>query len=63
KALSKAFGFDYQQASSLWKLRWALKGFFKPSQRPKILEIKTPRTQNDVILQHYFKAMAAPNET
>jgi len=38
-----------------------LRSFFKPSKRPKILEIRTPRTQNDVILQNYFKAMADKN--
>ncbi|MDA0773455.1 MAG: thiamine pyrophosphate-binding protein [Bacteroidetes bacterium] len=61
KHISKAFGFKYQKVDTMRGLRWRLMSFFKPSKRPKILEIQTPRTQNDVILQNYFKAMADKN--
>jgi 2-succinyl-5-enolpyruvyl-6-hydroxy-3-cyclohexene-1-carboxylate synthase len=57
RQLSKAFGFQYKAVKSNMGLKWALKSFFKPSRRPKILEIKTPRKINDSILLNYFKAM------
>jgi 2-succinyl-5-enolpyruvyl-6-hydroxy-3-cyclohexene-1-carboxylate synthase len=34
-----------------------LKTFFKPTNRPQVLEIFTPRKSNDQVLLNYFKAM------
>ncbi|MGC6422459.1 MAG: 2-succinyl-5-enolpyruvyl-6-hydroxy-3-cyclohexene-1-carboxylate synthase [Flavobacteriaceae bacterium] len=55
--LAKSFGFSYQKVRHEWTLSWALKRFFAPSSKPKILEIQTPRKINDTILFNYFKAM------
>ena len=55
--LARTYGFSYRNVRSIIGLQWALKFFFKTSQRPKILEIQTPRKINDTILLNYFKAM------
>lgn len=55
--LAKAFGLKYKAVKTSIGLRWALKSFFKISDQPKILEVKTPRKINDRILLNYFKAM------
>tara|TARA_B100001059_G_scaffold31098_2_gene25225 strand:+ start:40564 stop:42357 length:1794 start_codon:yes stop_codon:yes gene_type:complete len=57
RQISKAFGLKYKSVKTNTGLKWALKNFFKPSHRPKILEIKTPRKINDSILLNFFKAM------
>lgn len=58
KDMAKAFGFRYKRVRSGWGLKQALRGFFNPSKQPKILEICTPRKQNDAVLLNYFRAMA-----
>lgn len=57
KDLSKSFGLGYSSVRSGWRLKLKLKSFFKPSDRPQILEIFTPRKINDKVLLNYFKAM------
>jgi len=57
KDLSKSFGLGYSSVYSGWRLKLKLKSFFKPSDRPQILEIFTPRKINDKVLLNYFKAM------
>jgi 2-succinyl-5-enolpyruvyl-6-hydroxy-3-cyclohexene-1-carboxylate synthase len=32
----------------------ALEGFFAPSEKPRLLEVKTPRKVNDGVLLGYF---------
>ncbi|MGB1448502.1 MAG: 2-succinyl-5-enolpyruvyl-6-hydroxy-3-cyclohexene-1-carboxylate synthase [Flavobacteriaceae bacterium] len=59
KQLCKAFGLGYRSASSTLGLKWQLSSFFRPSNRPQVLEIKTPRKLNDQVLLNYFKAMQA----
>ncbi|MEL0226838.1 MAG: 2-succinyl-5-enolpyruvyl-6-hydroxy-3-cyclohexene-1-carboxylate synthase, partial [Flavobacteriaceae bacterium] len=59
KQLCKAFGLGYRSAASILGLKWHLKSFFRPSSRPQLLEIKTPRKLNDQVLLNYFKAMQA----
>ena len=59
KQLCKAFGLGYRSAASSLSLKWQLKRFFRPSSRPQLLEIKTPRKLNDKVLLNYFKAMQA----
>ena len=58
KQMAKALGFNYATASSLFGLNLKLRSFFKVSDRPRILEIHTPRKINDKIILAYFKAMA-----
>jgi 2-succinyl-5-enolpyruvyl-6-hydroxy-3-cyclohexene-1-carboxylate synthase len=57
KQLAKTFGLKYNSVKTNIGLQWALKHFFRPSNQPKILEVKTPRKINDSILLNYFKAM------
>ncbi len=53
--LAKMYGFEYQQASSEEELKTSLIDFYKESAGPKILEVFTPRTENDEILLNYFE--------
>ena len=57
KQICKAHGVGYRSASSTLGLKWQLKRFFRPSNHPQLLEIKTPRKLNDKVLLNYFKAM------
>ncbi len=57
KQVCKAHGLGYRSAASPLALKWQLKRFFRPSNRPQLLEIKTPRKLNDQILLNYFKTM------
>lgn len=57
RQLAKSFGFSYRKIKGAFGLRWALKSFFSPSSKPRILEIQTPRKINDTILLNYFKTM------
>ena len=57
KYLARQHGCDYSKVSSLFGLQWKLRSFFKPSRRPKILELKTPSELNDKVLMDYFKAL------
>lgn len=56
---AKSFGFSYRRVRSEWGLHSALRTFFNPASKPKILEIQTPRKRNDQVLLNYFKTMAA----
>lgn len=53
--LAKMYGFDYNSASNEEELSSVLKGFYETSERPRILEVFTPRTENDDILLKYFE--------
>ena len=55
--VAKSFGLSYKSVQTKWGLKQALKSFFKPSAKAKILEIYTPRKINNVVLLDYFKAM------
>ena len=55
--VAKSFGLGYKRVQTKWALKQALKSFFKPSTKAKILEICTPRKINNVVLLDYFKAM------
>ena len=57
KELSKSYNLGYSSVRSDWRLKMKLKSFFKPTKRPQVLEIFTPRKRNDQILLNYFKAM------
>ncbi|WP_091897421.1 2-succinyl-5-enolpyruvyl-6-hydroxy-3-cyclohexene-1-carboxylic-acid synthase [Polaribacter sp. KT25b] len=53
--LCKMYEFEYQKAFSSESVTEELKGFYKTSEKPKILEIFTPSAENDLILTAYFK--------
>jgi 2-succinyl-5-enolpyruvyl-6-hydroxy-3-cyclohexene-1-carboxylate synthase len=52
---AKMYDFDYHLASDLSELKTIFVDFYKASDKPKILEIQTPRTVNDTVLKNYFK--------
>lgn len=57
KYLCKMYDFEYQIVQSESDLKSALEDFYNTSEQPKLLEIITPREQNDVILKSYFKSL------
>ncbi|MGM5471138.1 2-succinyl-5-enolpyruvyl-6-hydroxy-3-cyclohexene-1-carboxylate synthase [Flavobacteriaceae bacterium LMO-SS05] len=54
KQLCKMYDLNYATASNEKQLKFKLKGFYSASDRPKLLEIFTPRTINDEVLLNYF---------
>ena len=54
KHLCAMHNFEYSSANSLISLQEQLECFYKPSNTPKLLEIFTPRDENDLILKAYF---------
>lgn len=58
KHLAKHFGLSYKHVKSDWNLKRVLRSFYNVSKTAKILEISTPRRQNDTTLLTYFKVMA-----
>ncbi|WP_411030935.1 2-succinyl-5-enolpyruvyl-6-hydroxy-3-cyclohexene-1-carboxylic-acid synthase [Spongiimicrobium sp. 3-5] len=52
--LCKMHGFDYNRVGDTNGLKDALSHFYEKSERPKLLEIDTPRLINDKILLDYF---------
>lgn len=55
--LAETYGLDYFYADNLEALNKTLSDFFKLKNRAGILEIKTPRELNDVVLKGYFKTL------
>lgn len=55
KHLCEMYGFEYQKAYSTETVKEELKGFYKTSEKPKILEVFTPSAENDLVLKEYFK--------
>ena len=58
KYVGKAFDFRYYKLQTWRSLEGQLKNFLNTSSGPAILEVKTPRTQNDILLKKYFSQMA-----
>jgi len=52
--LCEQFGLGYERCSDHESLSKALQTFYQPSSHPKLLEIVTPRIENDAILLGYF---------
>jgi len=48
------FNFEYLFSDSEKSLKFAVSAFYEPSERPRLLEISTPRLLNDKILLGYF---------
>lgn len=55
KQLCNMYNFEYISTSNEEQLKLKLKGFYLESDRPKVLEIFTPRTVNDKVLLNYFE--------
>jgi 2-succinyl-5-enolpyruvyl-6-hydroxy-3-cyclohexene-1-carboxylate synthase len=49
--------FEYVSAKTSVELSEVLNGFFNISEKPKLLEIFTPRKINDEVLLEYFNFM------
>ncbi len=47
----------YNKANYLAEIDETLISFYNESQSPKLLEVFTPRTQNDDVLLNYFRAL------
>jgi 2-succinyl-5-enolpyruvyl-6-hydroxy-3-cyclohexene-1-carboxylate synthase len=56
--LAKMYGFEYYVADDLKKLETSLPAFYVKNDKPAILEILTPRLDNDKILLQFFKELA-----
>ncbi len=52
--LCEMYGFDHETVQNETALKTVLPNFFKRSERPKLIEIRTPRLMNDKILLTYF---------
>ena len=58
KQIAKTYGFKYQNKKTAFGVKFALKTFFKKSNRPKILEVTTPSHLSSSTLKNYFKFLA-----
>lgn len=52
--LCKMYDFEYEKTDNLEDLLQKFRSFFDESSRPKLLEIHTPRSENDKVLLNYF---------
>lgn len=57
KPVCDLYGFDYASAKTSEEIKAQLNGFFDTSEKPKVLEICTPRKVNDEVLINYFTAI------
>tara|TARA_R110002073_G_scaffold17446_5_gene65696 strand:+ start:22056 stop:23708 length:1653 start_codon:yes stop_codon:yes gene_type:complete len=57
KQLCDMYHITYQEANSISNLEDKLQNFYVQGKSPKLLEIFTPRQNNDQILLNYFKAI------
>jgi 2-succinyl-5-enolpyruvyl-6-hydroxy-3-cyclohexene-1-carboxylate synthase len=54
KSLCEMFQFEYRKANHMNELKDELAGFYSESERPRLLEVFTPRKINDEVLLNYF---------
>lgn len=59
KGVAETFGLEFISVSQEDELKEALPSFFEQSNSPKILEVKTPRLENPVVLKNYFEYIRA----
>lgn len=57
KQLCAMYNIAYNEANCITDVENALQNFYDESKFPKLLEIFTPRTDNDNVLLNYFKAL------
>lgn len=55
KYLAQMYAYEYLAVADYDSLEIALSDFYEESEKPKIIEIFTPREINETILQKYFK--------
>jgi 2-succinyl-5-enolpyruvyl-6-hydroxy-3-cyclohexene-1-carboxylate synthase len=56
--LCSLYRLDYTVADNGLEMEEALESFFDPSERPRLLEIRTPRLENNKILLAYFEYLS-----
>lgn len=61
KHLARMYDYDYLPVTDYTTLEVALFNFFDETDRPKIMEVFTPREKNEEILQEYFKFIQTRN--
>ncbi|MCL4161689.1 UNVERIFIED_CONTAM: hypothetical protein GTU68_022388 [Idotea baltica] len=57
KSMCDMYAFDYLSATQEGELKSSLSKFYNEDHKPKVLEIFTPRTDNDSVLLNYFKTI------
>lgn len=57
--IARAFGLDYFEASDAESLDKTLKNFFRESEKPAVLEIKSPAVESAATLRAYFRNLSA----
>ena len=57
KPVCELYGFNYSKAANEQEIEHELNTFFDASEKPKLLEIFTPRKMNDKVLLEYFSFM------
>jgi 2-succinyl-5-enolpyruvyl-6-hydroxy-3-cyclohexene-1-carboxylate synthase len=57
--LCKMYDFEYSTAKDETELQLQLSNFYEDARLPKLLEIFTPRLENDIILKAYFNNLKA----
>ena len=57
KPICELYGFNYSKAANEQEIEHELNTFFDASEKPKLLEIFTPRKMNDKVLLEYFSFM------
>jgi 2-succinyl-5-enolpyruvyl-6-hydroxy-3-cyclohexene-1-carboxylate synthase len=57
--IARAFGLDYSEASDAESLDQVLKDFFCESEKPAVLEIKSPAAGSAATLRAYFRNLSA----
>mgnify|MGYP005751401185 CR=1 FL=1 len=55
EGLARTYGFQYRLVETESEFLHSLPQLFDPNRGPLILEVKTPREENDKILREYFK--------
>lgn len=61
KPLCEMHDFEYTSAKTSEELSDKLSNFFNASEKPRLLEIFTPRKINDEVLLEYFNFMKVDN--
>ena len=57
KSLCEMYSFEYNKATNMEEVESSLNDFYREGDRPKLLEIFTPRKVNDEVLLEYFRFM------
>src|SRR5690606_27157570 len=61
RPLCEMYGFDYLSAQNQEEVEAALRDFYSEGEKPRVLEIFTPRKLNDEVLLNYFSFMRGEN--